>query len=138
MEQRVIYVPAHFRPLHKKVVIEVPTGETKKGIFGSEKQLVRKETKIKQVGWSDSKIDGARLAEDLECVVKKLNRDGFKVDSVTPVVSGAYDYKYRSQGISSSKRLLSETESVSGGASFGYGYGYSHTESLIVVGTRIE
>jgi hypothetical protein len=129
---KVVYIKAYFRPIGKEVTVNVPTGETKKGLLGGEKQVTRKEKQWKATGWSDCEIDGERLAEDLQKSIEVLNRDGFSIKSITPVLSGAYNYKYQAKGITSSPRLLTETEAVKGGASYGYGYGYSYTESLII------
>ena len=133
---KVIYVKAHFAPVGKNVKIKVPTGETKKGFFGGEKEVTRKETRWEQTGFSDKKIDGERLAEDLQIAVSKLNDEGYSITQVTPVISGEYDYKYQAQGVTSSPRILIEGEAVSGGASFGYGYGYSYTDSLVIVAEK--
>ena len=134
--QKVILVKSYFAPIGEEVTVKVPTGETKKGLFGGEKEVYCKEKKWKQTGYSDCMIDSERLAKDLERAIDSLNKDSFKVISITPITSGDYAYKYQSQGISSSKRILSETESVSGGASFGYGYGYSYTDSLIILAEK--
>ncbi len=134
--EKVVFVKAYFRPVGKKVSVDVPTGETNKGLFGGEKEVTRKEKQWQQTGWSDCKIDGQRLAEDLQEAIVALNREGYIVKSIVPVTSGAYNYRYQAQGISSSRRVLSETEAVQGGASYGYGYGYSYTESLLVHAAR--
>ncbi|MDD1796338.1 hypothetical protein LRP50_24770 [Enterovibrio sp. ZSDZ42] len=135
--EKIVLVKCYFLPTGKEVTIKVPTGETKSGFFGGEKEIYRKETKWEQTGFSDSIIDSERLAEDLQASIDKLNADGFIVHSIVPLISGDYSYKYQAQGISSSNRLLSETESVSGGASYGYGYGYSYTDSLLVIAKKI-
>jgi len=133
---RTVFVDAYFQPTYKEVTVGVPTGETKRGLFGGEKALMRHEKQLQQVGWSDSKIDGARLARDLDEAIQTLNQDGYDVVSVTPVTSGAYRYQYDAKGVTSSKRLLSETERVSGGGSYGFGYGYSYTEGMLIVARR--
>lgn len=134
--QKVVLIKSYFRPIGKEVTKKIPTGETKKGLFGGDKKVYRKEKQFEKTGYSDCLIDSERLANDLEMTIDTLNRDGFIVKSITPVTSGNYSYEYQSQGISSSKRILSETESVSGGASYGYGYGYSYTDSLIVLAEK--
>ncbi|ANU38282.1 hypothetical protein RJD38_18925 [Vibrio scophthalmi] len=133
---KVVLVKSYFVALGKEVTVKIPTGETKTGLFGGQKEVTRKEKQWKQTGWSDCEIDTDRLATDLEQVINSLNREGYKVQSVTPVMSGAYDFKYQAQGISSSARIMGNTEAVSGGASFGYGYGYSYTDSLIVIAEK--
>lgn len=130
---RTVFVKAHFVPLFKDVTVKVSTGETRRGLFGGEKELTRKETQRQQVGWSDSQIDGARLAQDLDVAISTLNKEGYEVVSLSPVTSGAYRYQYNAAGVTSSKRILSETEKVSGGGSYGYGYGYSYTEGMVIL-----
>ncbi len=91
---KVVFVPAHFQPLGENKTVKVPTGEKKQGFFGGEKDVTRKETQWVQTGWSDCLIDGQRLAKDLAQMVSALNNEGYEVVSVTPVTSGAYDWKY--------------------------------------------
>lgn len=134
--EKVVLVKSYFAPVGKEVMVKVPTGEKKAGFFGGEKDVYRKEKKWEQTGYSDCIVDSERLAADLQKVIENLNRDGFSVKMITPVISGDYSYKYQAQGISSSKRILSETESVTGGASYGYGYGYSYTDSLLVIAEK--
>lgn len=134
--EKIVYVKAYFLPVGKEVTVKVPTGETKKGIFGGDKEVTRKEKRWQQTGWSDCEIDGERLSTDLQHVVRSLNQDGYTVNSIVPITSGAYNYQYQAQGIRNSPRILGNTEAVEGGASFGYGYGYSYTNSLLVHATR--
>ena len=133
---KVVYVKAYFRPIGKEVTVEVPTGETKKGLFGGEKHITRKEKQWKSTGWSDCEIDGERLSEDLQRTIDALNKEGYSIKSITSILSGAYNYRYEVEDITSSPRIFRDTEAVKGGASYGYGYGYSYTESLIVHATK--
>lgn len=48
---KVIYIKSFFKPVGKEVTAEVPTGEKKKGLFGGEKEVTRKETRWKQTGF---------------------------------------------------------------------------------------
>ena len=124
---KVIHVPAYFEPVGKEKTIKVPTGEKKKGLFGGEKDVTRKEAKWEQTGWSDSRIDSQRLAQDLSEAVNTLNQEGFEVVSVTPITSGAYDWAYKVD------TFMGQGE---GGYGYGYGYGYSYTNSLIVTAKK--
>lgn len=135
---KVIYVNAYFKPVGKTVTVKVPTGEKKKGFFGGEKEVLSQETRWEQTGWSDREIDGKRLSEDIAEAISSLNKDGYEVVAVLPVISGNYFYKYNAQGVTSSKRILSETEKVSGGASYGFGYGYSYTEGVSIIARRVS
>jgi len=130
--EKIVYVKAYFCSVGKEVIVKVPTGETKKGLFGGDKEITRKEKQWKHTGYSDCKVDGKRLSEDLQIAINCLNDENYSVKSITPVISGSYNYKFQAQGITSSDRLLRETEKVSGGASYGYGYGYSYTDSMII------
>ena len=134
--EKVVLVKSYFVPVGKEVIVKVPTGEKKTGLFGGEKDVYRKEKKWEQTGYSDCVVDSKRLAADLQKAIENLNREGFSVKLITPIISGDYKYKYQAQGISSSKRISGGTESVSGGASYGYGYGYSYTDSLLVIAEK--
>ncbi|ODP96997.1 hypothetical protein BGL48_15610 [Salinivibrio sp. SS3] len=125
---KVVYVPAFFEPVGKNKTVKVSTGEKKKGFFGGEKGVTRKETQWEQTGWSDCRIDGERLANDLAEIVSGLNSEGYEIVSVTPVTSGSYDWKYE---------LKSGGYQSSGYGGYGYGYGYSFTNSLIVTAKKI-
>ena len=124
---KVIHVPTFFKSVGKKKTIKVPTGEKKKGFFGGEKDVTRKETKWEQTGWSDCRIDSQRLAEDLTIAVNALNKERYEILSVTAITSGAYDWNYKTD------RFIGQGE---GGYGYGYGYGYSYTNSLIIVAKK--
>lgn len=132
------FVKAHFKPVYKEVMVDVTTGETKKGLFGKEKAVTRREKQRQQTGWSDCEIDGARLAHDVAQAIQQLNAENYEVVSVTDITSGQYRYQYDSSGVRSSKRVMSETEKVSGGGSYGFGYGYSYTEGVMIVARRVH
>jgi hypothetical protein len=133
---KVIYVKAFFKPVGKNVKVQVPTGEKKKGFLGREKDVMVEEVKWEKTGWSDCEIDGKRLTEDMANAISNLNSEGYELVSVSPVISGNYFYKFNAQGITSSKRVLSDTEKVSGGASYGFGYGYSYTEGITIIAKK--
>ena len=123
---RIKYIAAHFVPIGKEQSVKVPTGKTKKTIFGNEKDVTTKEKQWVQTGYSDKFIDGKRLAQDLKDAVDRLNTDGFEVISVTPVNSGNYGLEWNSG------------RSGDGGYGWGFGYGYSFTEGLIVTARKIK
>jgi len=95
-----------------------------------------KEKVLEKVGVSDSQLDSARLNDDIQLAIDSLNDEGYKVVSITSVISGSYDFDFKSEAVSSSKRMLVDTEKVSGGASYGYGYGFSYTDSLILLAEK--
>ncbi|HBV17519.1 hypothetical protein NG800_010970 [Epilithonimonas ginsengisoli] len=129
---KTIFIPAYFKPIIQNVVENIPTGETKKNWFGNEKQVTKRVASQKITGWSESEIDGERLSNDINNEIEKLSSQNFKIISISPITSGRYNYKFSSQGISSSPRFLSDTEKVSGGGSYGFGYGYSYTEGVLI------
>ena len=116
----------------KDVIEKIPTGETKKNWLGSEKQITEKVTSHQIVGWSDSEIDGEKLSNDINKEIEKWTSKNIKIISITPITSGRYNYQYNALGITSAKRVFSETEKVSGGGSYGFGYGYSYTEGVLI------
>lgn len=125
---KVVYVPAYFEAEFKEKTVKIPTGEVKKGFFGIESEVTRKEKQLVQTGWSDTIIDSERLSNDLNKVVSQLNDEGFEVISITPITSGNYNYdhNFSSGGFESN-----------GYGGYGYGYGYSYTSSLIVVAKKV-
>ncbi|MBB1440944.1 hypothetical protein H5202_20255 [Shewanella sp. SG41-4] len=81
-------------------------------------------------------VDSERLQRDLDLAIALLNESGYEVQSVVPIISGAYNYQYQDQEISSYARPFTKTEAISDGVSYGYGYGYSYTDSLIVIARK--
>ena len=124
---KVVYVPAFFKPVFENVTKKVPTGEKKKGLFGGEKDITKKVTELQQTGYSDKLIDGERLSVDITHAVDKLNEDGYEVVSVTPLTSGDYSFKWE----------LHRGGHHHGGSGFGYGYGYSYTEGVTIIAKKI-
>jgi len=109
----------------KNVTKKVPTGEKKKGLFGGEKDVTKKVTEWESTGYSNTEIDGARLAQDIEKAVHQLNSDGYEVVSVSEVTSGRYNRSYQIKGINN------------GGGGYGYGYGYSITEGVTIIARKV-
>jgi hypothetical protein len=134
---KTVFVKAYFKPIYKDVAVKVLTGETKTGLFGGQKDVTRTETQRQLTGWSDCEIDGKRLADDVAKAVAGLNAEGYDAINISEITSGSYRYEYNSQGITSSRRMLSETEKVSGGGSYGYGYGYSFTEGVLILARQV-
>jgi hypothetical protein len=119
---RVTYVPAYFKPLGREITVEVPTGEKRKTIFGTVKKVKRKQKQWRSSGgWSKCRIDGERLAMDVEKAVRTLNTEGYEVVTIVPAISGSYNSRF-------------ERNNWSGA---GYGYGYSYTEGLIIVARKV-
>ena len=125
---KVIYVESKFKPLKQLKTFKVPTGDRKKGFFGIERDIVREEQRWVQVGWSDSEVDGERLAQDLESAIFQLNSEGYQVVSVTPVSSGKYDYQWNQP----------KGNHRNSGSAYGFGYGFSYTEGLTIIAKSNE
>lgn len=122
---KVVYVNSFFKPVGKTKTVKVATGEKTKGFFGGEKDVVRKEERWEQTGWSDCEIDGERLASDIEKTVQSLNSEGYEIVSVTMTTSGSYNWSYKSSGINN------------GGYGYGYGYGFSYTEGATIIAKKM-
>lgn len=125
---KVVYIESFFKPIGKVKTVKVPTGETTKGFFGGEKEVMRKEEKWEQTGWSDHEIDGARLAKDVADAVATLNDQDYEIVTISEVTSGRYNYAYQTSG----------GANCNGGWGYGYGYGYSITEGVMIVAKKIR
>lgn len=111
------------------------TGETKKGLFGGEKEVLKKEKIWEQVGWSDCEIDGERLNHDINTALEQLNQEGFELVAIVPIISRGYNYKYQVGGMSYFREKFRETVR-SEGVNYGFGYGYSYTEGVSVIAKK--
>ncbi len=124
---RVVHIPAYFRPLKTKKNIALKDNEpTTEHTLLTEvgNTTVRYEERLVKTGVSDSLVDSERLTKDLSTAIEKLNSDGYEVITVTPVISGLYDF-------------VGVKDRISHDDQGGYGYGYSYTDSLIIVAKQI-
>jgi endonuclease V-like protein UPF0215 family len=129
MEERlnkIVYVKSFMTPIGEDVSKKVVTGEIKKGFLGGEKEVTKTVREWVQTGYSDCKIDGERLAQDIQTAVEELNKEGYEVVSVSPLTSGTYNFKYQ------------ESHLANQGWGYGYGYGYSYTEGVTIVAKKIS
>lgn len=126
---KVVYVKAKFKPVGKEVTVKVPTGETKKGLFGGEKEVTVKKQEWQQTGWSDREIDGERLSEDINLAVEKLNKTGYEVVAIQPITSGAYNYTWGKYG---------DPGNYGAPTCYSYGYGYSYTEGVTIIAKKLS
>lgn len=97
------------------------------------KNKLLKEWHLKRL--QDGLIQKLMVKDYLLILTTKLGKwssENIQIISISPITSGSYNYQFSSQGISSSPRLLSDTEKVSGGGSYGFGYGYSYTEGVLI------
>jgi hypothetical protein len=129
---KAIYVKAFFCPIGENVEVKVPTGRMKKGLFG-EKEEMEKVIEWRQTGWSDSQIDGQRLNEDINEAVNRLNEEGYEVQSILPILSGAYNFEFKYKEAHNSGNLAE-----GGGWGYGYGYGYSYTEGVTIIAKKMN
>ncbi len=125
---KVVYVKAKFKEIGKEVTVKVPTGETKKGLFGGIKEVTVKEKEWQQTGWSDSEIDGERLSNDINAAVEKLNAEGYEVIAIQSITSGAYNYRWDN---------YSSSSNGSASTCYSYGYGYSFTEGVTIIAKKL-
>jgi hypothetical protein len=124
---KIIYVRAFFKPVGEEVTVEISTGETKKNFLGIETKVVEKQKKWQQTGSSDCRIDGERLADDINEAVAKLNEDGYEIIAIESVISGSYNYKWDKYDSSSN---------TSANTCYSYGYGFSYTEGVTIIAKK--
>ncbi len=129
MQHQTVFVKANFKPIGKNIAKKVPTGETKKGLFGGDKEVMKEVTEFQQTGYSDSEIDGRRLTEDIQSATEKLESDGYEIVSIMPITSGNHFYEWKANGARMDNHC-------SGGGGYGYGYGYSYTEGVTIIARK--
>ncbi|MCI6153186.1 MAG: hypothetical protein MR673_08695 [Fusobacterium perfoetens] len=134
--EKVVYVKAKFRPIGEYRISHEPTGRFEKGLFGKQKEIFEEKKVWVTTGYSDCLIDGELLTDDINRAITKLNNEGYEIVSITPITSGSYRYQYDAGNITSSKRILHETEAVRGTSGYGFGYGFSYTESVIILARK--
>ncbi|MEL6590310.1 MAG: hypothetical protein AAFQ68_09530 [Bacteroidota bacterium] len=120
---KVYFIQSHGVPVGEEKVVKIPTGETRKSLLGGVKEIYRKEKRWEQTGFSQSKIDIKRLANEVAETIEEIEKAGLVVDSITPITSGNYDWEFKILGRKRSKK----------GGGYGFGYGYSYTEGVIIV-----
>jgi len=128
---RTFFIPATGKPIIKNKTVKVPTGETKKGWFGGDKPVMRKEQQQEITGYSDCAIDGFVLVQDMHEVINPWLEQGYELFSITPITSGTYKYECKAGKVSG--HIMQGSGSISGEGSTGYSYGYSYTEGIMVV-----
>lgn len=62
-----VFIGAHFKSIFENVTVKVPTGESKSGFFGGQKEITRSEVQRQQTGWSDCEINGRKLSVGSPC-----------------------------------------------------------------------
>ena len=91
---KTVFVDAYHSQEYKQETYEEPTGEVKTGLLGRQVEVKEKKTRWVPTGnYSDRRIDGGRLANDLETALAQLDADGYDVVAVTPVTSGRYGWQ---------------------------------------------
>jgi hypothetical protein len=120
---KVVYVPTLFTDRGNYETVKVPTGETEKGLFGRERDVMREEEQFVKTGVSDCDVNGKRLAEDVANAVALLNHEGYEVVAITPITTGRHH----------SEVLREFAHGIEGGL----GYGYSFTKGVIITARRV-
>lgn len=118
---KTIWVDAYFKQLGKWEDYEEPTGETKKGFFGTKEVTIKKQRWILLNKFSDSIIDGAKLADDISKQLNNLESENFEILNITPVISGHYNWS----GYSKSGPQSSSADTCAS-------WGYSVTEGVMI------
>lgn len=117
MKNKVVFVKAYPRPIYRKPGML-------KAVFGD--NLVGTSTHIppgyEKKGFSDSEIDGERLALDVSNTLDTLEKDGFEIHCVSSINSGAHNHD--------------SSYSSSTNTSSGWGYGFTFTEGVLIVAKR--
>ena len=86
---KIVYVKAPFKPISfTEKTVKVPTGETKKDFFGREKPIYRTEKERVPKKYSLNEIDGEGLAKAIEWEIARLEAEGHRIVSITPITSG--------------------------------------------------
>ncbi|MEE9354473.1 MAG: hypothetical protein V3U75_02685 [Methylococcaceae bacterium] len=126
---KVVYIKAYFRPVGKNKTVKVPTGEKKKGIFGGEKDVTKKESQWVETGSSDCQIDGEKLSIDIQKAIESLNSEGYEVSNILQITSGKHKHE--------TKKDVGYSNTYGWGWGWGYGYGYSYTEGVTIIARKI-
>ncbi len=133
MEMKTVFIESKFQEKFRERSVKVATGQTRKNFFGFTVDETRVEKQMVSDGISDCEIDGEHLATELQRLLEEAGQHGFRLVSVTPLISGKWvGERFR---ISGGGGAL-----VNGGGSIGEvkgeggpSYGYSYTEGLVVV-----
>jgi len=122
---RVEYVSWRYQPNGYYKTYEVPTGETKKGLLGKEKEVKKEVQEWVWDGYKDYRVTLEEFMQDVEQKVSELNKEGYEIISVVPITLGStyYDYKERSF--------------PQGGLGYGYGYGYGYTAGITIFARKV-
>lgn len=139
---KIIYIPTSFKAEKILQTVKVSTGEFKRGFFGGEKEIIRKEEQWVPTGErSKSEIDGEQLSRDIAHAIRDLNMEGYEVTSITSITSGQYFSTFHAQEVEGKGIFHSGGDgklNISGGGSYGLGYGYSYTEGVIILARRSD
>lgn len=83
--------------------------------------------KSNSINGYDHLVDGHLLAQDTETALNRLERDGYEVVSVVPIIGGRYDFQRfdgRTQGMFNQKTVSPDTCAS---------WGYSMTDGVMIV-----
>jgi hypothetical protein len=122
---KTVWVDAYFVKKGRWEEYEEPTGEVKKGLFGTKAITVKKRRWVELNEYSENRINGKRLSDDTQKILSELESSGYEVLNITPVISGNYSWKE----YSSSSR-------ASGVADTCASWGYSVTEGIMITAKK--
>lgn len=120
---KTVWVDAYFVKKGRWEEYEEPTGEVKKGLFGTKAITIKKKRWVELNEYSENRIDGKRLSDDTQKILSDLESSGYEVLNITPVISGAYSWTQYSRGSSS-------------GSSTCTSWGYSVTEGMMITAKK--
>ena len=125
-----VFVKSTFIEVGEYRSIDVPTGQTKKNMFGKEVPITRQEQQYVVTGKSDCKIDGAQLAKDTNKAVLELEGKGFRVVSITPIVSG--DWNVSNGNVTKVEGMIIDRNVKTDW----FAYGFSYTDGVLIVAVQ--
>ncbi len=123
--EKVVLVKSKFKSIQQELPIQEKTEKKTLGVF-KKSSAEKQKRKIN----SNCAIDSERLEADLQTAINQLNQEGYRVKTITPIISGNYDYNYKLDYTSPFGR------SDLAGAGCGFGYGYSYTDGLLIIAEK--
>lgn len=128
---KTVWIEAYTKQKGQWEEYEEPSGDIKTGMFGGKKPVMIKKKRWVTIPdtYYEHLVDGERISRDLESALNKLEGDGFQILTISPVISGRYNwqqYDARVQG------LGQKTESPDTAVS----WGYSVTEGFTIIAKK--
>jgi hypothetical protein len=122
---KTVFIASHSPRRTKEITQKIATGETRKGLFGGEKQVFKKaKVHVETDEMADHMVDGARLAHDIEMAATALVSEGYEIISTMPIIGGRYSWQKYGASIGSS-------------ADTAVSWGYSKTDGVIITAKKL-